>query len=141
MTIQIRKLKIIAPKLGHDFIRMVDKAARIALETKWPRGKLQGIYERSVVYGIGANGYIGFHLRTPGFSKEPFWLLAGEKVTDLFDYRIGIAEFVEDKRQISDTAGFIALDVPAIREMEDNGNFDRNFLRLGIGIDKRYLPK
>ena len=120
-------------KLNRFFARGLSDAYKIALNTNWPRGNFKGVYERSVVYSVGENGYIGFHLR-----KKGIWLVHGEVINGLFDYGKSIAEFIEEKRQICDTAGFIAMDITGLSELVRNGNFDKNNLSKGIGIDNRY---
>lgn len=126
------------------FWRSIDAARKIAENTKWPRGKFKGVYERSIVYGIRFEEYIGFHLKSIYTGNDGLWRVYGDRDNDMEFFKHGkeIAVFIEEKRQICDTAGFIAMDSISTKELIRNGNFNHeNIIRCGIGIDKNLAEK
>ena len=112
----------------------VSHTKEIALKTNWYQGKLRGIYSRSVVYAISDGEYIGWHLKTYG----GLW---NDRESNPCRYLTTIQDFVEEKINICDTAGFIAMDKIALEILKMNGNFDEKLLIDKIGIDRRHVAE
>ena len=83
---------------------------------------------------ISDGEYIGWHLKTYG----GLW---NDRESNPCRYLTTIQDFVEEKINICDTAGFIAMDKIALEILKMNGNFDEKLLIDKIGIDRRHVAE